>query len=541
MFRKTVLISLLICIPMAFLFAGGGSQSRSPVQTSGPVKLSVAIMEDIRIADYKTNYMTRVLERDADVNLEFVLYPSVDYISKLNLMVMAGGSELQDVIIASPGDAMVYQWGLEKAIIPLTKYYKDPNLSPNIHEAIKRTGVDFPPMVTSPDGEIYGVPEFNMSSGNEYAFKMWYYDPWLKQLGLKIPETTEEFREVLRTVVTRDPNGNGRADEIGISGLPPLGDWFGFLMNAFVYAGDTNQLVVENGKLGAAYTTPQWREGLKYIRSLFQEGLIPMENLTQDRTQVNTILNSSDVRAFSFIYASVSQINTDNPAGDEYICAPPLRGPAGVQYATYTPSVPNISYMVSSRCMNPDAAFRLGDVMASREIGIIQRWGEEGVNWDYPENVKNIQDYMPAQTDGPITMVPYNDASFWGGSAVGNGSWRQKGPLIREYNISDSRGTLRGAPVIRTRHNNEAIILYQSSNWAPKEVIPKLIYTVEENNTIQDIRISLNNYVMEMTSAFLAGNRDIDASWEAYLAELNSIGLARFISVNQTVYDRMYK
>jgi hypothetical protein len=44
-----------------------------------------------------------------------------------------------------------------------------------------------------------------------------------------------------------------------------------------------------------------------------------------------------------------------------------------------------------------------------------------------------------------------------------------------------------------------------------------------------------------MTSAFLAGNRDIDSSWNAYIAELNNIGAAKFISVNQGVYNRMYR
>jgi ABC-type glycerol-3-phosphate transport system substrate-binding protein len=120
--KRPFLFSICIAFCLASLFAGGNSQSAQPSQggtvssSSGPVKLSVAIAEDLRIQDYETNHMTGILERDGNVDLSFVLFPSTDYVNKLNLMVMAGGAELPDIIIASPGDAMVYQWAKEGAI-----------------------------------------------------------------------------------------------------------------------------------------------------------------------------------------------------------------------------------------------------------------------------------------------------------------------------------------------------------------------------------------------------------------------------------------
>lgn len=217
--KSPFLFFVLIFFCAAGLFARGNSQqSEGQTSASDPVRLSVAITEDIRIQDYETNYMTGILERDANVDLNFVLFPSVDYINKLNLMVMAGGNELPDILIANSGDAMTYQWAREGAVIPLTKYFNDPKLSPWTHDAIQRTGVNFLSHVTSPDGEIYGIPFFNQSYGNEYPDKIWYYEPWLKSLNIKIPTTTEEFRNALRAAVTRDPNGNGRADEQGLTG-----------------------------------------------------------------------------------------------------------------------------------------------------------------------------------------------------------------------------------------------------------------------------------------------------------------------------------
>ena len=40
--------------------------------------------------------------------------------------------------------------------------------------------------------------------------KLWIYQPWLDALGLEMPQTTDEFEQVLLAFKEQDPNGNGR-------------------------------------------------------------------------------------------------------------------------------------------------------------------------------------------------------------------------------------------------------------------------------------------------------------------------------------------
>ena len=49
------------------------------------------------------------------------------------------------------------------------------------------------------------------------------------------------------------------------------------------------------------------------------------------------------------------------------------------------------------------------------------------------------------------------------------------------------------------------------------------------------------DFVREWNANFMAGNLDIDANWDAYLEELNNIGMQQSLEVVQGVYDRMYK
>jgi ABC-type glycerol-3-phosphate transport system substrate-binding protein len=160
--RTGIFLVILLVAAGTGIFAGGGQSRTGSGNPGGPVKLTVAITESLRIENYETNVQTWLMEQATNTDLEFVLYPATDFITKLNLMVMAGGTELQDIILAQPGDAMVYQWALEGAIIPLKKYYQNPALSANINDALKRAGYDFLAEITSPDGEIGGDPESMM-------------------------------------------------------------------------------------------------------------------------------------------------------------------------------------------------------------------------------------------------------------------------------------------------------------------------------------------------------------------------------------------
>jgi putative aldouronate transport system substrate-binding protein len=491
--------------------------------------------------------MTKILEQDANVDFTFVTLPSTDYNSKINLMVMAGGGELPDIIMAGPGDAMVFQWAQEGAIIPLKKYYDDPKLSPQLHDAVQRTGTNFFSQITSPDGEIYGIPTFNQSYLNEYSAKYMYYKPWADKAGVQVPTTTEEYRAFLKAIQGKDLNGNGRNDEIPLTGQFSLTGsnyerWFNWIMNAFVYAGDRNLLTVNNGTVGAAYTTSEWRDGLKYIRSLYAEGLIGSETFTQDANQMRTLINQDGPAVFSFVWYNADQVNANNPAADGYRSMPPLKGPKGLQYAIFRPSVANITFVISKNCKNPDAAFRLGDLMTRTDIGIMQRFGAEGKEWDFPKNVADADaKYVPGVTGWPLSIVLYNDANFWGGSAVTNSSWRQVGPFIRAYAIANGMGNPKASFTSRMGTNSEAGMMYQEGGYAPKEVIPKLIYTADEVGPITELLNNLETYTTEMTAAFITGSRDIDATWNAYLAELNRIGLPQALGIIQKVYDRMYK
>jgi putative aldouronate transport system substrate-binding protein len=539
---KKILASLLALVLLLSCFGMALAEDEK-------VTLTVWVPESLRITDWDSNNMTVWLEEQGNFELKIETFPSGnDYKTKVNMALMAGNiADLPDVIMNTSNfaDADVWEWAQNKSIIPLTEYYADPELAKNINEAMERTGSDYPKQITSPDGNIYGVAMLNQSYGNEYPAKAWYYEPWLKQLGAEIPTTMEELYNLFKKVKETDLNGNGKADEIGMigtfAGNGGYSHWFDYLMNAFVYAGDGQYRTVNDGTVGLAYTTEEWKEGLKFIRKMFEEGLIASENLTMDSNQFKALMNNEDVVAFTFVYAAPDMVDAATSRMTDYKYMGPVTGPNGVNTATYAKSTAGIRMLVTANCKHPEAAFKLGDLMSCEYIGISTRWGLEGQEWDYIANVKNAEAYAPSVAGFPISIVTYHDAGWWGGLDPTNESWRQTGPFVRQYGIACGVGIDPSTTEEYTIILNEAWTLYQTCGKNPDETIPKLIFTTEESDEISEIQSTLKSFVDEKTAAFLMGNEDIDAGWDAFQNELKAIGSETYLKVVQTVYDRMYK
>lgn len=540
------LVSFLISFILLLSCIAPGAFASSEEKT----KFNLWVPENLRIENWETNSMTLILEEATGLDLEFTTLPSgADYLTKVNMALVAGNVEdLPDVIIIPDSvrltDMLVWEWAQAGAIIPLTEYYNNPEMAENINKAIEKTGVNYPQQITSPDGNIYGVATYNQSYGNEFFAKMWYSKSFLEALETEVPTTTDEYYALLQKIRNTDINGNGKADEIGLVGT--FGDlqysgWFPFLMNPFVYAGDRNYLTVNDGQVGLAYTTEEWKEGLKYIRKFFEEGLIAPETLTMDNEQFRALMNSEDQVVFSLVYAAADMLSADGDRVTEYTYMAPLTGPKGLNYATYAQSTAKVSFVVTANCKDPEAAFRLGDMLNSELIGITQRWGAQGVEWDYIENVKNAGAYVPSVSSFPISIVAYHDTLFWGGTEITNASWRQEGPYVRQYGIACGVGIDPATTEPYTINLNEAWDLYQQGGYNPAQTIPKLIYTTEEADTIGEIESNLKTFVREKTAAFLMGNEDIDAGWDAFQQEVINIGAKTYVETVQPVYDRMYQ
>ena len=550
----------ILCVPMLLLcmtlnlWAGGGSQARptgSQVQTvyqrdpnlnppgvfpinKTKVPLKIGIGQLAVVEDWKTNWMTVQMEKNGNYDLTFEVYPAGEIAQKFELMVMAGGADLPDVMMASLSVPTATKYGEAGMIIPLDNYYK--NSTYFIKEALPELAVDALRYITSYDGHIYGLFNIKEDMNNEFSgARIMMYKPWLDKLGLSMPQNINEFLNVLRAFRDNDPNGNGQRDEIPLIAHKNTisANYLRAMMTPFIYTQE-NYWILNNGKIDVAFNKPQWREGLRYTKQLIDEGLLSPLSFTQDQTQLFGLISPDPARVGSFVEISSSRLG-NNIKQWEYYVVPALEGPGGRQQV-WNPTLPQIAMVITKNCKTPEAAFMLGDYMSSPEMSIATRWGEKGVDWREPgPNDEVVLVYQQ------LGYTPnYRAISQW--NVVQNKWWAQTGPHIINYKWQ--HGGTTGPFEERQIYDGGTRLaegVADALKYVNRNPIVGLIYTEEEQEVINESHQAILTYVNESFARFVMGDLSIDRDWDNYVAEFNRMHLADVIKVTQSCWDRINK
>lgn len=546
--KRCFLFLLFLLASGSFVFAGAESESAeaSGVNMSAPgilpiveetVNLRVGAIPYRTVLDLNENYATRWLEEKTNVHIEWDVFPAKDAAAKINLL-LASAKDLPDVFLGAGvlNSEQLLLYGSQGLFQPLNDYIDKYGFE------VKRFFDEFPlieKVATTPDGNIYALGNFDYCFHCYYSQKVWYNKTWLDALGLSVPETTEEFYEMLKAFKERDPNNNGKADEVPMSGATT--GWNaqpdGFLMNPFIYNDGNNRLILENGKVSAAFTDPAWREGLRYMNRLYSEGLLDQEAFIQDANQMKQMVEGETVilgAAPAGVPAAFS-LNEGEATKNFYPLAP-LKGPTGLRQVPYNPpehGFRNGRFAITKECENPEVAYRWADFMYNEETTLTLYFGEQDVDWAYAKPGDLGVDGSEALFD-EITMVR--------GVPQQNQAWSHMSPRHASWGIIQGRTT---DPddiwYIEKRLYDATVEFYEPYGRDPERVMPPLFVDLDEVSDYNELRSNINSFVKEYIARFTTGDVSLDNDWDAYVAELDKIGLDKYLDIVQRAYDRTYK
>lgn len=135
------------------------------------------------------------------------------------------------------------------------------------------------------DGKMYFMPGFT----SVYSNTVYVRQDWLDNLGMKEPETIEEFEEMLRAFTEDDPDGNGRNDTFGMTASKVF-EWLQFFRISFgVQPGWSKDA---NGQWQYEAFTKEYQDFLEWMRHLYEKGYIKNEfYLYEDSDSLNDFYN----------------------------------------------------------------------------------------------------------------------------------------------------------------------------------------------------------------------------------------------------------
>ncbi|WP_420112773.1 extracellular solute-binding protein [Pseudactinotalea sp.] len=265
------------------------------------------------------------LSEVAGVPLEIQWVPNSAYGERINTVL--AGDDIPDVMVITGKDQGFVSTALAGGFWDLTEYLQSgdyPNLVSENPDVELASGVN---------GQIFGV----YRARDVIRASVILRQDWLDNLGLELPETTDDLYEIARAFTEDDPDGNGEDDTYGM--IAP--QWPGGIGSNSpydtidVWYGSGNMWRDDGGELIPAFTTPEWREAVEFERDLVQNGYVNPDYATMDPATWNEpFLNGDggiilDVQSRATQLADLFEQQEEGSAADKVALAGQLSGPNG--------------------------------------------------------------------------------------------------------------------------------------------------------------------------------------------------------------------
>jgi putative aldouronate transport system substrate-binding protein len=342
----------------------------------------------------------------------------------------------------------------------------------------------------------------------------------------------------LKAFKQNDLNGNGKADEIPLSFLYVEGSNINREVKRdhrpFYYAFgslDTPFYININDKDEVFFTATQneWKEATKYLHKLYAEGLIDKEVFTQDRTLLTQKLRTQkNVGCYTDYRKDQSMTLPEDQ--DKYTFVPALKGPNGTQtWARAEVSIKEGSFAITSAVENPE---------------ILVRWIDHC----------NQEQYTPQMAYGMFKPAGYTEAEALIPSEKSPGKYEVNNAL-RPKDVDPTEWFMT-SPIAQgctllTKKTMDEYVAEKASSVAKLNACK--VYTnylskwpynypykfsTEEVDELSLLQADIASYV-DKTAAKWIVDGGIDEEWNDFLAQLDKLGVDRYLELYKTAFERV--
>lgn len=377
------------------------------------------------------------------------------------------------------------------------------------------------------NGKLYGLPYIDFAPYDRNLRDQWIImDSWLNELQLPIPKTTEEFKNTLRAIKENAGKGSIPSDVIPyyFTFDSYVGGQFDIYGSFGVYITNGDYLFVDNGVVKDQSTNPAIKEPLKYLRELYKEGLIPTEAFTDDfNTYAAKISSNPPVVGSYHSYANRQpKLGTAMGPIDSGNGQKPL-----IRSQAYIAGPAN-SAIITKNNKYPVATVRLLEALTTDlELGLTASRGIKGTVWDFDSDGKA---YPLFWEESPDKMTEHSSQLGLHNSFV----------ALKDQDFYENKWK-----ELSYEEKNSRAWAYE--NVYKDVVMPNDMVFVEGALGADDVsmmnqyKTDLTNYRRAMFADFITGKQDIDVQWDAYVKQMNKLGLEKFVEIKQRGYDMIAK
>ena len=459
------------------------------------------------------------LEELTGIKTEWELVWKNDWETKVNLMFASG--EYPDLIIGPQTPVDYEEYGVtQQILIPLDDLIE--KYMPNYTSRAAAQAFDPTLALIASDGQKYALGNRNGGGNTSDSGCFVINREWLDALGLETPSTIEELTDVLRAFKTQDPNGNGEADEIPLMTTTEAGFnqtyglWTYMQLFGLPVNGKDWLRITDDEQIEFIPTTDEYREGLEWFHTLYEENLLDPEMFSMDVNTIKAKLNTGTA-GFSAAYRIETMGLGDVWTNQSELWVPDsekIKIRRAVDLAS--PSV----YVTKSN-EHVEATMRFLDAMLDTEIMWTFFYGPKDAEvkgWHYEDGKVKNHNNDPKS----IVVLPCLDvnAFIFAPSVYYNENVVQPAYNIEKFEINAIY--------------EEAGLLDENAY----NLLNLVVLSSDQNQEITLLKSEMDSTVLEYTAKFIKEGVT-DDSWNAYVAIFKDMGAEKYVQMYQEGYDNL--
>ena len=497
----------LVCLILALSVCCGLAAAEETEKTPDFV---MAGFDDTQYRDWVNNQFFMRMEEWTGVTFGYRQYRKLSEWTQAKAEMTAGG-DMPDVLFKAAltaGEAIEMR---EKGVlIDLLPYLEEH--APHLW-AILQENPDYLQAITLPDGSVAALPYITTLPVQNY---MWINTAWLNTLHLDEPTNAEELVKVLTAFLEKDPNRNGRSDEIPLGFLGPFD--LKFLAHAFGLTANDYNVFAQDGQAKFMPLEENYRLFVTWCRDLFQAKLLDQNGFVTNNS-LRTVTDANAKATYGMIITPVAaDIFRVEWGQQDYNILLPLTYEGEQIYRSFAGPLLRGAFAVTSHCAEPEKLVEWVDRLYTEEGAILASIGKENV------------DYV-IDGDGTWRMTE---------------SARSASSYYSAYTLIDGGGTYPGilADEFQRRYGDSQILSAVLARQDQMKDVAKLPFpyyslTGSEQEKIDALQQQIGYYVDMQLARWVLGEEEIsDAAFEAFETHLNELGLQDFMAFWQEVLDR---
>lgn len=423
-------------------------------------------------------------------------------------------------------DIIIYSWssyngGAAKAIsdgiiVPIEEYVEE--LAPDYWATLNEDPNYLKSAVTS-SGNLIGFCNIR-TEPTRNSWGAYLRGDWLEELQLEVPETLDEFTEVLREFQQKQnadiPLG------ITLDDLKKMGRC-GILTSPFGLV--NTEYYQENGTIHYGAYEDAYRDYVIYLNQLYEEGLLDSNILTVDGTMTKSNL-MNEVSGVTVGYASggmgatMQQMAETDPEFDLVAMGSLLSDQGGqAMYSQKDGYLSATAAAITTSCEDVETAVKFLNYGYTEQGNLLMDYGIEGESYELIDDYPHYTDFVKNNPDGltfaqAISLYGYTPAN---------------GPYVSHDDYMTQT---------YTENQIEALSLWRD-NDTEKYFVPQSAISVAEENMsdYSSIKSEVDTCVNEYFSKFVTGEYSVDEKWDEYISTLEGMGIETMLQYYQEAYD----